>query len=140
MYAHLTLDGNGAVNLIAYDSGGTQQAICTIDKDQSYTTHSYGFFLFDGGTTFTPTVGADYYLMAVGADATGATLFGWATGVAGQCAALPGGANCFGATYAGSFATSNTTRNEIGLITDQEDDGASAGGGGMQFVPNLSGT
>jgi hypothetical protein len=138
IYGTFDLDGN--VTLTLRDSGGTLLATATPDKDvRGSTAISDGFWMFDSGTTVTLTAGSDYYVGMEGQDATGGIIY-YATGVSNaMLGCMPGGTTTYGFTYAGSYSDANTTLYAIGLLTDQEDDGASAGGGGLLTHPGMTG-
>lgn len=138
IYGTFDIDGN--VTLTLRDSGGTLLATATPDKDvRGTTSFAYSFYNFDSGDTETLTAGSDYYIGMEGQDATGGTIY-YATAPSNAAlGAMPGGLNTYGFTYAGSYSDANTTLYDIGLITDQEDDGASAGGTTIAGTPMLRG-
>jgi hypothetical protein len=82
--------------------------------------------------TLTP--GTAYYVTFEGGDASGGTIYFLQNAPSNAMLdIMPGGKNCYGVTYNGSYTTANTTRYALGLITDQEDDGTGGGGTGMLF-------
>lgn len=122
------IDGAGAFKV--WNSGGTVLATATVDKDlRGNTGGNDSVFLFDSGATITCAAGDVLYFGFEGTDATGGTLY-FITAVSNaMLGCLPGGINCHGFTYAGSFSDATTTLYAVWLITDQEDDGTGGGGG-----------
>lgn len=119
-------------------------ATATVDKDQVMSGAAlYHDRFFDSGATVQLTPGTDYYITLEGNDATGGDLLGFGNIVSvASLRSLTADENCYGVTYAGSY-TSYTTANavrryNIGLITDQEDDGT-GGGGGLLTHPGMAG-
>lgn len=110
-------------------------ATATLDKDiKSSISPTQGWYRFDatGGaqTTVNLTAGTAYYVLATGAGATGSIIYAFEGMPSNSAlAACPGGINNFGVAYAGTYTETNTSRYDIGLITDREDDGTGSGGG-----------
>jgi len=130
IYATLDLDGSVTLTL-RLASDGSLLATATPDKDvRGSTSVTDGFWLFDAGATYNLAAGTAYYIGVEGQDATGATVYYHTAPSAGALGCMPGGTNCFGFTYAGSYSDANTTIYALGLITDQEDDGTGGGSGG----------
>ena len=108
-------------------------ATATVDKDNvalATTVANRYQFLFDSGATYTPTVGTAYYITMEGNDASGGTLRKFTSGPSNAAlGALPGGTGFSAVTHDGtSYSATDTDCYNIALLTDQEDDGASAGG------------
>lgn len=141
MYAHLQYSGAGAaVMRLRLASDDSVLATCTLDKDvRGVASHAYGRYLFDNGDTVNLAAGTEYYMTLEGTDATGFTIYYLLNGPTGCAALMPGGANCYGITYNGSYTEAATTRYEIGLLTDQEDDGSGGSGGGLLTHPGMAG-
>lgn len=119
-------------------------ATATPDKDVVASTSLNNFtIMFDAGATVTLAVGTDYYITMEATDATGGQICYVGSGVSQAMLDIcPGQQNCYGVTSvtasgtpnAGGYTTYLTAnavrRYGICLITDQEDNGVSAGGGG----------
>ena len=113
----------------------------TPDSDVRGTNTQNGYtFLFDAGATLTMNAGTAYRVLVEGGNTTSSNIIGLATApAAAALGAMPGGQNCFLCTHDGTSYddTVTTSRAEITVITDQEDDGT--GGGGGLLRANMSG-
>jgi hypothetical protein len=127
----------GGVSLVLRDAlTDAVLATATPDKDvRGIATVDTYFYPWDAGATVNLVGGTDYYISFEGTDATGGTLYQMTNIPAvAQLDGISGGQNCYGFNYAGSWVAANTTRNQLGLILDQFDNGAGGGGGGTEFV------
>lgn len=126
-------------------SGDTEVATCTLDKDVIGTTTAILYALFDGGATYTLAAGTAYYVVAEATDASGIQLSYLGSGVSlAMLDICSGKQNCYGVTYASGSYTSYTSANAvrrygIGLITDQEDNGAGGSGTTIAGTPLMRG-
>lgn len=121
-------DIDGAVLLrLRLASDDSILATITLDPDQR-ARNARDLHHHDFATAVELTAGTDYYVTFEGNDATGGTIYFLENAPSNAALdILPGGKNCFGVTYAGSYTEANTTRYNIGLILDQLDDGAGGG-------------
>lgn len=137
MVVFADLDGDALLRL-RLASDDSILATATVDKDVRGTTAQQAArFLFDSSATVTLAAGTDYYMLLEGNSATSCTM-NTIINIPEQAMLdmLPGGQNCYGVSYAGSYSTATTTRYAIGLLTDQEDDGTggSSGGGMVRII------
>jgi hypothetical protein len=124
IYGEFKLVGNNLLRLRLASDDSILATATTNVNIQTSSAQGSEFYLFDSGTTVTLTPGTAYYVTFEGGDASGGTIYFLQNAPSNAMLdIMPGGKNCYGVTYAGSYTTANTTRYAIGLITDQEDDG-----------------
>jgi hypothetical protein len=128
-------DGDGDADIKLYDSDGTTVLDThSTDKDvRGRIEAGIYVFWFDSGNILT--INTDYRLVVEPTSATSIRYHDMTVDSAAILDTLPGGQNFHGTTKKDAGWTDTTTiRPFIGLILDQLDDGAGAGGGGGPLI------
>lgn len=119
--------------LILYDTDGSSVlAAITVDSDVIQTNAMGPNYHYFDDSPVTLSAGSQYRVVMKPGGATNVTLASFTVGEAGILDTIAGGQNIHHTqrTDGGSWSQTATTRNYMGLIIDQLDDGAGSGGGG----------